>query len=149
MSTLPGFALNVATASQVAKLLRSCNDAFVPPLGSRVDIAEYADKIVARADRLEAWVNSELVGLAAIYCNDLASMRAFITSVSVLDVWQGRGIASKLVAQCIDHARRLGFARIELEVDGRNLAAIRLYEKYGFTACKNQDVATSMYLDLE
>lgn len=130
-------------------LLRSCNDAFVPPLGSRVDIAEYADKIVARADRLEAWVNDELVGLAAIYCNDLASMRAFITSVSVLDVWQGRGIASKLVAQCIDHARRLGFARIELEVDGRNLAAIRLYEKYGFTACKNQDVAASMYLGLE
>ena len=142
------FCLNKATVSQIAAHLRACDDAFVPPLSERVDIDDYSFQIADRAERFEVWLDGDLIGLVAAYCNDGDGKLAFITSVSVLMGWQGQGLASRLVAHCIDHVRRLGFARIELEVNDRNRAAFRLYEKHGFSA-RTTNGAAIMYLDIE
>jgi ribosomal protein S18 acetylase RimI-like enzyme len=47
--------------------------------------------------------------------------------------WHGRGIATQLMAACIDTARVRGGATIWLGVWERNARAIRFYEKHGFT----------------
>ena len=72
--------------------------------------------------------------MVAAYCNDQAKLMAYITSVSVLMEWQGKGIAMQLMSRCIEHAKMLGMNCISLEVANGNKPAIRLYEKCRFVA---------------
>jgi ribosomal protein S18 acetylase RimI-like enzyme len=123
---------NRADAIEVASHLRACEAAFVPPLSERVDLDIYADKIVHRAERFEAWAADQLAGLVAAYCNDGEHRTAFVTNVSVLPGWHGEGIALRLLQACISFVRDAGFEQVELEVDLRNSKATRLYRKLGF-----------------
>lgn len=125
---------NQADLGQITEHLRACDAFFKPPLSDRLELSGYAQKIVGNATCFEAWAGGQLVGLVAAYCTDTESRTAFITSVSVLPGWQGRGIASQLVSHCIAYAERSGFRRIELEVNGQNKTAVSLYEKHGFLA---------------
>ena len=137
-----------ASDAEIAVHLRACDEGFSPRLSGRVDIKEYAHKISAKAHRFEAWVNGDLAGLVAVYCNAPDMNTAFITSVSVLPHWQGRSIASRLMEDCIAHVSGLGFARLELEVGGNNQAAIALYEKHGFAVMGQSAPLLKMTLDL-
>lgn len=123
---------NQADLEQITEHLRACDAIFTPPLSDRLELSDYAQKIVGNATCFEAWADGQLVGLVAAYCTDTESRTAFVTSVSVLPRWQGIGIASRLVSQCISYADRSGFRRIELEVNSQNKAAVSLYEKHGF-----------------
>ena len=138
--------MNQASIAQIAEHLRACNDTFVPQLSERVEIDAYAQKIANNAVCFEALADGVLVGLVAAYCNDSEGRVVFITSVSVLPRWQGRGVASKLVERCVGHARGLGFAHIELEVDQRNTPAVRLYLKHGFSTKKGKGESSTMCL---
>lgn len=137
MNILMIFVKNRATVDEVALHLRQCALAFVPPLGSRVDITVYAEKLVRQAVRFEAWSSNDLVGLVATYFNNKSELIAFVSSVSVLPSHQGLGIASSLLAQCLECAKTGGFRYLELEVDGSNLNAINLYLKMGFLRPKS------------
>ena len=142
------FCLNKATEAEIADHLFRCDADFVPPLSGRVEIGSYAHKIADKATRFEAWAEGVLVGLVAVYCNDSECHVAYITSVSVLQEWKGRGIASTLMEQCIRHAKGPGYERIELEVDSENAAAIKLYEKKGFMVIRVSDQAAIMRFDI-
>lgn len=139
--------LNTATAQQVEVHLALCDAQFVPPLHARVDIPAYAAKIVARAHRFEAWSGDTLVGLVAAYVDDAAA-RAFVTNVSVLPAWSGRGVASALLLRCIAHARGARMGEIRLEVDRRNAAAISLYERIGFRHAAGEGPQAAMTLQI-
>ncbi len=137
-----------ADVSQIADHLSACDKAFIPPLSSRVSIRHYARKIVDRAVRFEAWSNGLLVGLVAAYCIDKEKRFAFITNISVLQEWQGKGIASQLLARCVNYAQMNGFVRIELEVDQGNEASVLLYRKYGFNKHRELNDSKIIYLKL-
>lgn len=128
------YRLNVATSDEIAKHLRKSDADFVPPLSERVEISDYANKIVSKATRFEAWSAGTLIGLVAAYNNDMEARIAHITSVSVIRERMGKGIASRLMVQCIEHAKSCGMRLISLEVAKSNAPAIKLYEKYGFIA---------------
>ena len=138
---------NMATVEGVASHLRQCASSFVPPLDTRVDIDAYADKIVQRAVRFEAWSRGVLVGLVAAYLNDSGESVGFITSVSVLAAWQGQGVASTLLEQCLVRATESRFVRMELEVDRGNHRAVELYAKMGFVPEDKDDSSMVMHLD--
>lgn len=148
MSDLVKYRLNQASVAEINEHLSRCDADFVPPLTGRVEIKDYAKKIAAKAARFEAWSDSTLVGLVAAYCNDSERRAAYITSVSVLQEWQGKSIASQLMERCIGHAKKLGFERIELEVDSQNIGAVKLYEKMGFIMSEMSDWATIMHLNI-
>jgi ribosomal protein S18 acetylase RimI-like enzyme len=143
------YEMNAAGVAEVAAHLQSCDTRFVPALSTRVDIDAYAQKIVDRAVRFEAWSDGALVGLVAVYANDAASGIAFITSVSVLDGWTGRGIGTRLMRDCVGHAQRHGFRKISLEVATEQRPAIGLYEKHGFGRGEMSGAVLNMHLDLE
>jgi ribosomal protein S18 acetylase RimI-like enzyme len=124
---------NRGSVAEIASHLRACDDSFVPPLSARVAIDDYAAKIAARAERFELWADDRLIGLLASYCNDPLGTVAFVTSVSVVPAWQGRGLASQLLRACIECVRQAGFGRIELEVDAKNATAVQLYRRHGFS----------------
>jgi len=136
MSELVEYDLNKASEAEIAEHLLCCDADFVPSLSSRVEINDYARKIAGKATRFEAWSGGMLVGLVAAYCNDQEKHIAYITSVSVLREWMGKGIAANLMKQCIEHAETSGMWQISLEVASDNTPAIKLYEKSGFVAGK-------------
>lgn len=149
MSAAVEFSLNAASAAQITRHLLRCEADFVPPLSGRVAIDDYARKIARNATRFEAWSGETLIGLVAAYCNDQEKRVAYITSVSVLQAWVGKGIAARLLGQCVENAKASGMRKICLEVARANNPAIKLYEKSGFVARKaNASVITmGQYLE--
>jgi ribosomal protein S18 acetylase RimI-like enzyme len=126
------FSVNQSSTAEIAAHLLGADAAFQLTLSSRVEFLKYAQKLQDRAVRFEAWLGEELVGLVASYCNQLDGGKSFVTSVSVWPKCQGLGIADQLIRKCIEHARGLGFGRIELEVSKQSFQAIALYQKLGF-----------------
>lgn len=57
---------------------------------------------------------------------------AHITNIAVKDTNRGKGIGRLLLGQLIDDARRNGINYMTLEVKDGNVAAIKLYQSYGF-----------------
>jgi ribosomal protein S18 acetylase RimI-like enzyme len=143
------FSRDEANSNDLARHLRACDRAFMPPLSERLDIGEYAVKLAAYTTRFEAWSGDELTGLIAAYCNSVDKGTAFITSVSVLSQQQGKGIAADLLEHCIVYIRKLGFKQMELEVNSGNEAAMALYKRFGFVSTRMTDNLTTMTIDLQ
>lgn len=148
MNESVSYRLNSASELELADHLRYCDASFMPPLSGRVEIENYARKIAANAIRFEAWKDDALLGLLAVYCNEFKCRTAYITSVSVLPAWGGRGIASLLMSQCIEHVTGLAAGRIELDVHSESIGAIRLYEKHGFLGKSLHGKTITMCLNL-
>jgi ribosomal protein S18 acetylase RimI-like enzyme len=140
--------LNKATEDEIAEHLAHCDAEFVPPLSSRLRLSDYARKVAFQATRFEAWSENTMVGLVAAYCNDHETRTAYITSVSVLKEWARKGIARKLMRQCIKHVQSLGLQQIMLEVSVENRIAIRLYEEEGFAASNVSEPVVVMKMAL-
>lgn len=143
------FAEDKADAAQIRAHLEACDPAFIPRLSERVDLADYAHKLAAKARRFEAWDGGELAGLVAAYCNAPDREQAFVTSVSVLPQAQGRGIASQLVGRCLAAIRDSGFRRLQLEVGAQNQGARALYEKHGLRFASEAGGMAVMTIELD
>jgi GNAT superfamily N-acetyltransferase len=52
--------------------------------------------------------------------------------------WRGRGLGRQLLETALDHARRSGRSRVELETNRAMTAAIALYESRGFRAIEGE-----------
>ena len=143
----PTFARNRADEAAVLAHLKAVDAGFVPALSSRVDLPGYAGKLLAWAERFEAWDGPDLIGLVAAYCNRPPA--AFITSVSVLPAWQGRGVARELMRQCLLQVRHAGLASAVLEVSPRATAAISLYRTLGFRLAMQDDSKLELRLDVQ
>jgi ribosomal protein S18 acetylase RimI-like enzyme len=135
---------NRASVAEVARHLGACSASFVPPLDARVDIQSYAQKIVVYAERFEAWHDGHLAGLVAAYCNAPNCALAHVTNVSVLPDMLRHGLASTLLQRCLEHVQAAGFARVELDVDPRNHAALALYRRHGFGHAGGSRLARSL-----
>jgi ribosomal protein S18 acetylase RimI-like enzyme len=149
MNPAPEYRVNKASVAQLVRHLSLCDHDFVPPLSTRVDIGDYARKIFEKATRFEGWVNDALVGLVAAYCNDWESRIAYVTSVSVLREWTGKGVANCLMNRCIEHAKASGMRKISLDVASANTSAIRFYMKSGFVADDTKSLFVGMTINLE
>lgn len=139
---------STANAGRIAEHLRLCDAQFAPRLSTRVDIGEYAQKIADRAVRFEAWSQGSLIGLVAAYADDVAHRIAFITSVSVSTGWTGLGIGTRLMRDCIEYAKLNGMREVHLDVAAGQTAAVRLYEKCGFSGGETRAGLLRMHLEL-
>ncbi|RXJ95003.1 GNAT family N-acetyltransferase [Arcobacter sp. AHV-9/2010] len=69
----------------------------------------------------------------------------YIDTVSVLEDYQGRGIAKELFAFAQQKARELGFKKLSLLVDFENKKAKALYEKLGFIDNTTLEVSKTQF----
>lgn len=123
---------NTASPAAIHAHLRECDARFTPPLSARVDLASYAGKLAARADRFEAWDGGRLVGLVAAYLTSTVSEKGFISSVSVTSDFGGNGLASVLMQECRETARSRGLKGLALDVSAADSGAQAFYRKSGF-----------------
>ena len=131
---------NTATAEQIRAHLMACDTAFIPPLSTRVTIADYARKLAENAQRVEAWAGEILVGFAALYAN--RPPQGFVSNVSVMSGHQRQGIAAELLRGTLEQAVGAGLALLTLEVATDNAAAIALYRAHGFVMERKTDTGT-------
>jgi ribosomal protein S18 acetylase RimI-like enzyme len=142
------FREGTATKEDIQAHLEECDRDFSPNLSLKVDIEEYSRKISARANTFEAWSGRGLIGLVAAYMNDPGTRTAFITSVSVVRKFMGRGIASALLGHCLEKSRQAGMKAVRLEVSLRSRDAIQLYENFGFSEVARKGETVSMELEI-
>ena len=141
------YKINTASKAQIIQHFTECE--FTPRLESYLNLAHYSEKILKNAVRFECWVNGSLAGLTALYANDMATKRSFITMASVSSHYGGEGIGSTLIKQAISYAIENGFENISLEVFPTNIRAMKLYEKIGFRKVHTDGDKINMELVLE
>lgn len=81
------------------------------------------------AHYIVARVGEEVVGFAGIW---LMVDQAHITTFAVDPEWRRQGVGSQMVLTLLRMSRTLGARNATLEVRLSNLAARRLYERFGF-----------------
>jgi ribosomal protein S18 acetylase RimI-like enzyme len=92
------------------------------------------DRLLSRV----GWDGDQVVGMVMIFIphehnRSHAKKRAFTEGICVRRPWRKRGVASALIAQCLDALREAGFDEAALSVDTQNLSgALRIYEKLGY-----------------
>ncbi len=126
------FRRGTATYEHIVAHLLGCADSFSPPLYTYVAVEQYARKILEHTVTFEAWAGTKLGGLVAVYFNNRETRVGFITNVSVLEEYHGRGIAARLMQEAIEYGRTHGFVRVDLEVGADSPRAQRLYDSSGF-----------------
>ena len=96
--------------------------------------ANYIAKIENSRDdvMLIAKDDDKIVGTASLARLPRRMAHRGDVSVSVLRAYWNKGIGGRLLAELIDFARNNSFEAIDLQVRSDNLAAIHLYEKFGF-----------------
>jgi ribosomal protein S18 acetylase RimI-like enzyme len=124
---------NTANAAHISAHLRSCSGLFNPPLHQKVDIDAYSAKLAEYAVLFEAWDEDLLAGLVAAYYNDTVNRIGFITNVSTMSKYAGKGVASALMEHCVQYGQQQGFESLQLEVNQQSHSAIKLYHKFNFT----------------
>jgi ribosomal protein S18 acetylase RimI-like enzyme len=80
-----------------------------------------------------AVVEDEVVG----FCDILPNTGKGFTHVARLGMgvrleWRRQGIGRRMLDACLSLSRRAGIEKVELEVFSDNVAAVRLYDSFGF-----------------
>lgn len=126
------YTINQAKYEDIEKHLLQCSKLFSPALDTYVSIPDYSKKIRDNAITVEAWYSDELIGLVACYLNNDKTHEGYITNVSIIHAYHGKGIAKKLIKNTIEEALSKNFKTLNLEVEVDNKLAIELYRQSDF-----------------
>ena len=142
------YTIKTANEEKILSHLRKCNANFIPPLNKRTILYDYSKKIFEKSITFEAWEKGTLTGLICAYFNDTEKGIGYITNVSTVKYFMGKGIASTLLNMCIKYGKQHNFKRIELEVSKNSFTAIKLYNKIGFHISENKGDQFLMTLEI-
>ena len=93
------------------------------------------------------WDGERLAGLVVLYCNDMASLTAYIALAGVSSSYRGQGIARRMIQSSIQIVMAHGFK--VLGIHSNNPIAIHLYKKLGFTEISREGDRLYMELEIE
>lgn len=102
-----------------------------------VELSEFLDRFDANRDGFWiAKVGNEIVGSVAIDGIEAGNEGAHLRWFIIDPVYQGHGIGNRLLAEAIEFCRRTRFRRVYLWTFAGLEAAGYLYEKCGFSVCR-------------
>lgn len=141
------YQIKTAAEKEIFLHLNECNNNFTPPLSDRTDLRSYAKKLYENALTFEAWDGDRLIGLIAGYFSKDESRTFFISNVSVIKKYNGKGIASRLLKDCISYCKKNDYFVLTLEVNRHNSPAVAYYEKHRFRQYESK--GDQLFLKLE
>lgn len=124
------YRINTAKYEDIYNHLENVKNLFFSKLANRVIIKDYAKKITLYAQKIEAWQNSELIGLLAYYISD-DNRDYFVTNISVYEHLQNKGIGASMMLQLKTIAKEKSVDKIKLEC-ARELKILNFYKRNGF-----------------
>lgn len=92
----------------------------------------YSEKIYDNAVVLGALINKKIVGIAAVYANDISSRCAYLTYIALLEEYSHVGIGSQLLIHVEGISSEKCMNKLMLEVDDNNVRAKTFYKKMGY-----------------
>ena len=113
--------------SDADKVYKIENESFFEPWSKRRLIKEFEDNSFLKHFVYEK--DGEVVGFYII--STIADLVEIFT-IAVDSRFRGEGIGSALLDHLIKYAEEVGASEIWLEASTKNIAAINLYQKYGF-----------------
>jgi ribosomal protein S18 acetylase RimI-like enzyme len=122
-----------------------------PPLES---VMKFQTEHIARNGAIYYAVNGDkVVGWCdAFPFESLRFKHRASLGMGIIPEYRGQGIGTKLVHAVIDHCRKMGLEKIDLEVYTTNTAAVALYKKLGFVEeglkRKNRKLEDGTYFDI-
>lgn len=89
----------------------------------------FRDSLLSGYRCIGAWVANELVSYAVVM---IAVDEAHLLNLAVASQWQRHGIGAAMLTYVIDDMRNRPLEMIYLEVRPTNMAALKLYDRFGF-----------------
>lgn len=127
------------------EFLEEIDKDFTPPLSLKVDLDEFVDKIMDKAELIILNGDKGLIdGLVVLYCNDIVGRKGYISLLGVRKSIRNQGIANRLMIQAINKARESGMQF--LGIHSNNPVALHLYKKIGFNKMSGEG---REYLELQ
>lgn len=131
--------------AKLLTFLQSVNTDFHPPLTEKVNLKDYIDKILDKAQIITEINNEGIIqGLVVLYCNDEQTRKAYIPLCGVDKKHRGKGVAKSLMEKAISIVKNAGYHT--LAVHSNNPIAINLYEKLGFRIIEGDE---RVYMELK
>ena len=105
-------------------------------------LAEWLQRI-AESPTFIAWDGETAAGMAGIFSSrsSKTSHQGHIWGVYVRPNYRGQGLGEALVRRCLDYARENGKKMVYIAAASNNTAAIRCYERCGFSVYGLQPMA--------
>lgn len=140
MISKPKIKYNQSVKEDILSHFMLCNNDFKPSLSALVDLEAYSQKLFDNANRLEVWEKDQLVGFMAFYLNFVDGF-GYISNVSVLKEYAGKGLAQNLLDGCSDFLKAEKINELRLEVRKENKRALAFYRKNDFDTYKDEGMA--------
>ena len=140
--------VNTASADELEKFYKECDDYFQPPLRERMDFHAMAQKNRAFGFSVESRFGNELIGLVLGYANNHIDDSGYIPFVIVKKEFRGQGLAKKLLKAAFSYAKSYGMRSILLTADNHNIMALKLYFSCGFHEVKREELKIYLQKDL-
>lgn len=131
-------AIKKKSKDKVFAYLNKYSNNFTPPLNERVDLLSFSLKIFNHATQFWLTYKSEPIGFAACYFNNPDKKFGYITTISVVDSWQGFGLGVKILKKILSFASLNEFEEVRLEVYNTNKKALKFYLKNGFNVIETR-----------
>ena len=113
------------TEADLPRVVEIENSVYVFPWS----FGNFRDSLFSGYKCIAVWHDSDLIGYTIAMP---ALEEVHLLNIAVASAWQGRGVGASILRQLIDDYRQTTCEIIYLEVRPSNLAALRLYEQFGF-----------------
>ncbi|MGJ7461893.1 GNAT family N-acetyltransferase [Halomonas sp. MA07-2] len=120
------------TVTELICLMQVEGERIKPGFWHDVDLTEYANKLLSRAEIRLHYSHGNCLGLIAYYCNDKQGRCGYISLILVAHPAQGSGLADELLEHVVDAMERRRFYRVRLQVDHDNLRPISILPQREF-----------------
>jgi len=137
------YKINTSRPQDIGLLFEKSGSSFIEGIVANQNLEEYIFKLCQKAQRYELWNNGELVGLLAIYRNEVVK-EIYITSISISEDFQGSGYGKKLFEKMLAEIGRDQIQSITLEVRGDNQKALDFYNSLNFVIKSTQNQSLTM-----
>lgn len=125
----------VTSCSEETALLRFLHriDQCLPtPLQERVDLGQYAKKVLQAGRVLCVEKDGAIVCAALFYCNDRETGNAYLTLLGTLPEHEGKGYGRMVLTAAENVAKREGMTSFHLDTEPTNTRAVRFYQNHGY-----------------
>lgn len=120
------------TEQMLVNFFREVDRSFPIPLSEKVNINQYAQKLLEYGTLCVKIKDDAIQGLVGGYTENVEEKRAYISVVAVLSSCYRQGVASKLVREFIEQCREKQLQSIHLYTHKNNTGAIEMYRRIGF-----------------
>lgn len=133
--------------SQILSLLHDIDSDFIPPLSQKINIEDYANKLIDNAVIIPIVSSGVVKAFIALYCNDAVQLKAYLSIIVVHSEYRKKGIAKLLIGTAIQYLKGINYKSFRLEVYKNNTAAISMYRQLNFTEVEQTE--TSIYMEID